>query len=52
VPSGLFHLGHDPEDRPYRRAGYDAKNPRAGSAAARVSVSYSAAIMPLNDQGR
>jgi hypothetical protein len=22
VPSGLFHLGHVPEDRPYRRAGY------------------------------
>jgi len=27
VPSGLFHAGQVPGDRPYRRAGYHAKNP-------------------------
>ena len=47
VPSGLFHAGHVPGDRPYRRAGYGRENPRAGSAAARV---FLAAIVPLNDQ--
>ncbi len=30
VPSGLFHAGHGPGDRPSRRAGYGRKKPARG----------------------
>lgn len=53
VPSGLFHTGHAPGDRPSRRAGYGRKKPArgvsrsAGSSFVTVGKSRLASMPPL-----
>jgi hypothetical protein len=49
VPSGLFNAGHDPGDRPCRRAGYARDRLVAGGSGLRRSAAFTSDV-PTDDR--